>query len=250
MKGLRNSKRAMMSSRRRTKSARMNWEVCEKSARSMRKKLSMLSTTSAWQCHHSVQSTRTDRFQKFKQGLTESYEIQSLQASLGEGGPGWGQRKSESRNYEDKVDKLQRYAGVLRGLGSDLIAKLQGDEKPHLRSGASRIYVWGSEFANSFTRWEGEASVRMLGATALLRSMITTAPIMRKSTHTETARTMIKVVRALINYDECKANVAGRQSELDGQHNDLGTVFLRRIGIRGILPSMPIYLLGWCLYVA
>lgn len=39
---------------------------------------------------------------------------------------------------------------------------------------------------------------------------------------------MIKVVRALINYDECKANVAGRQSELDGQHNDLGTVFLRR----------------------
>lgn len=29
---------------------------------------------------------------------------------------------------------------------------------------ASRIYVWGSEFESSFTPWEGEASVRMLGA--------------------------------------------------------------------------------------
>lgn len=43
--------------------------------------------------------------------------------------------------HEDKVDKHQRYAGVLRALGSDLIAKLQGDERPHLRNGASRIYV-------------------------------------------------------------------------------------------------------------
>ena len=28
------------------------------------------------------------------------------------------------------------------------------------------------------------------------------------------------------HYDECNANVAGRQSELDGQHNDLGTLSL------------------------
>lgn len=35
-----------------------------------------------------------DRFQKFKQGLTESYEIQSLQARLGEA-QDEGQRKSD-----------------------------------------------------------------------------------------------------------------------------------------------------------
>lgn len=227
MKGLRNSKRAMMSSRRRTKSARMNWEVCEKSARSMRKKLSMLSTTSAWQCHHSRAVDEDGQIPEVQTRADGELWKPKPASEPWRGRPRMRPKKIRI-TYEDKVDKLQRYAGVLRGLGSDLIAKLQGDEKPHLRSGASRIYVWGSEFANSFTRWEGEASVRMLGATALLRSMITTAPIMRKSTHTETARTMIKVVRALINYDECKANVAGRQSELDGQHNDLGTVFLRR----------------------
>lgn len=77
-------------------------------------------------------------------------------------------------------------------------------------------------------REKGKRRCGCWARTALLRSMITTAPIMRKSTHTETARTMTKVVRALINYDECNANVGGRQSELDGQHNDLGTLFLRR----------------------
>lgn len=74
-------------------------------------------------------------------------------------------------------------------------------------------------------REKGKRRCGCWARTALLRSMITTAPIMRKSTHTETA---IKVVRALIHYDECNANVAGRQSELDGQRNDLGTLFLRR----------------------
>lgn len=39
--------------------------------------------------------------------------------------------------YEDKLDKLQRYAGVLRGLVFDLIAKLQGDETP--------LEVWSLE---------------------------------------------------------------------------------------------------------
>lgn len=44
-----------------------------------------------------------------------------------------------------------------------------------------------------------------------------------------------------------------RAERLHGRHTDrLGTCKFRGhiIGIRGILPSMPIYLIGWCLYVA
>lgn len=66
-----------------------------------------------------------DRFYKLKEGLTETHKIQSLQAGLGEAQE---EAKEKYTMYEDKLEKLQRYAGVIRGLGFDLISRFQGDE--------------------------------------------------------------------------------------------------------------------------
>ena len=53
-----------------------------------------------------------DRFYKLKQGLTETHKIQSLQARLGEVQE---EAKEKHMIYKDKLEKLQRHAGVIRG---------------------------------------------------------------------------------------------------------------------------------------
>lgn len=63
----------------------------------------------------------------------------------------------------------------------------------------------------------------MLGTTAVLRSLISTAPIMRKSSLTETARTMIKVARALTMMGVTHT-LPGVSLSLICQHNDLETL--------------------------
>lgn len=77
-----------------------------------------------------------DRFQKFKQGLTESYEIQSLQARLGEA-QDEGQRKSDHLTKINSINSsaMPAYSGVyyLTSLRSCKATR------PHLRCGVSRI---------------------------------------------------------------------------------------------------------------
>lgn len=178
MKGLRKSKRALMSSRRRTKSARMNWEVCEKSARSMRKKLPMLTVPArAWQSHNSLQWTRTDS-RRFKQGADgRAMKSKACKRALArEGWPGWGQRKSESRTctYEDKIDKTPAlYAGLLRRFRIWPHCEVARRRETSLEEwNLERIYVWRSGFATLHLLGEkGEASGADAGwgTTALLR---------------------------------------------------------------------------------
>lgn len=75
-----------------------------------------------------------DRFHKLKQGLTETHKIQSLQARLGEAQE---EAKEKHSIHEDKLEMLQRYAGVIRGFGFGLISRLQGDE--------TSLKKWGFE---------------------------------------------------------------------------------------------------------
>lgn len=90
-----------------------------------------------------------DRFYKLKQGLTETHKIQSLQARLGEAQE---EAKEKHSIYEDKLEMLQRYAGVIQGLGFGLISRLQGDENSLKKWSFEGMYVRGSEFPSSFAK--------------------------------------------------------------------------------------------------
>lgn len=59
-----------------------------------------------------VRAVDEEGFYKLKQGLTETHKIQSLQARFGEVQQ---EAKEKHRIYKDKLEKLQRYAGVIRG---------------------------------------------------------------------------------------------------------------------------------------
>lgn len=152
-----------------------------------------------------------DRFYKLKQGLTETHKIQSLQARLGEAQE---EAKEKHSIYEDKLEKLQRYAGVIRGLGFDLISRFQGDE-------------------TSLEKWSFEDMFEVLNSQAHLLN--------EKGKSRAGAPHESGVEEHLIDRykdgrihscrngqgarsDEVKANVPGRQFKLDGHYNDVETL--------------------------
>lgn len=159
-----------------------------------------------------------DRFYKLKQGMTETHKIQSLQARLGEAQE---EAKEKHSIYEDRLEKLQRCAGVIRGLGFDLISRLQGDEA-------------------SLEKWSFEDMFEVLNSQAHLLN--------EKGKSRAGALHESGVVKHLIDRyengrihscrngqdndqrgqgarsDEVKANVPGRQFKLDGHYNDVETL--------------------------
>lgn len=159
-----------------------------------------------------------DRYERFKQGLTESYEIQSLQARLSEA------REHAKENHiisEDKVNKLQRYASVIRGLGFDLISKLQGDETSLENWSLEDIY----EALNSqvhLLNEKGKARADGGHDSGVEKFSIDGRDDGRIHSYRD-GQGDAKSGQGT-RYEESNANVAGRESKLDRQHNDLGTL--------------------------
>lgn len=157
-----------------------------------------------------------DRFYKFKQGVTETHKIQSLQARIGEAQE---EAKEKHSIYADKLEKLQRYAGVTRGLG--LISRLQGEE--------TSLEKWSFEdmfgVLNSQAHLLNEKGKSIAGA--LHESGVEEHLIGRyEDGRTQSCRSGQDNDQSGLGArsDEVKANLPGRQSKLDGHYKDVGTL--------------------------
>lgn len=152
-----------------------------------------------------------DRFYKLKQGLTETHEIQSLQARIGEVQE---EAKEKHRIYEDKLEQLQRYAGNIRGLGFDLISRLQGDE--------TSLEKWS--FGDMFGILNSQAHLLNEKGKSRAGALHESGAEERLIDRYDDGRTHSCRNGQGPRSDEVQSNVSGRQSKLDGQHEDIGTL--------------------------
>lgn len=180
-----------------------------------------------------------ERFYKFKQGLTvmmdeeaetattQQHKIQSLQEKLDEAQE---DAKEKDSIYENKLEKLQRYAGVIRNLAFDLISRLQGDDDENTSSLEKWCFEDMIEILNSQAHLLNEKGKSRAGA--LHESGFKEEHIMdryedgRVHSYRNGQDNNKQISGQGTCSDEVKVNIPGRQFKLDAGHyyKDVGTL--------------------------